>query len=325
MPPPRKTFLLLIGLCLACPRPNFAWSRLGHEAVALIAEENAGDLTRLKLRALLGPNVGLDDIAACSDDIKRRSVNCGGAFFVKRAPHTKAWHYIDIPITANPAAGDLQDYCPQDDCVTARVADQVRALQDPKAARPDKQIALMHLVHFVGDLHQPLHCADDHDAGGNRKPVWFMMGPRAKKPSNLHHLWDNIIEKDSAAKKRNARDLARRLARDMAGKNTADWGKGNTQLWALESFAVARDTIYPRYEQDQGNNLGQDYQDDMKPIAEEQIQKAGVRLAVLLDRTLASVTLESLKPPARERRAPPVPAGQKPPKGGGGTVFPAPR
>ncbi len=321
MPPPWKP-ILLVGLCLISTGAAHPWSRAGHEASALIAEGRLDPATQAKIRALLGPGVGLDDIALCSDAIKRRSVNCAGAFFVKRAPHTKAWHYIDIPISDEPAAGGLQQYCPNDDCVTDRIADQTKVLKDPAAPRLEKQVALMHLVHFVGDLHQPLHCADDRDAGGNGKKVWFMAGPRARKPATLHQLWDNMVEKDSVHDRLDVRGLARSLDGAITEEEAAAWARGSTHQWTIESHRIARNTIYPQYARDKGKDLGKDYQDAMRPIAHEQVQKAGVRLAVLLDKTLAGVTVEDLTREAPKRKATPVPTGQKPPKGGGPIPLP---
>lgn len=68
--------------------------------------------------------------------------------------------------------------------------------------------ALKFLVHFVGDLHQPLHCADrDGDKGGNARLVMY---PGQKRAVNLHSVWDTYLLKD-AMKRRRVLDYARTL------------------------------------------------------------------------------------------------------------------
>ena len=144
----------------------------------------------------------------------------------------------------------------------------------------------MFLVHLVGDLHQPLHNATDGDSGGNAKLVRFMATPHARKPMNLHHLWDNMIMKDSEVKKRRPADFADGLEADMKEKNTAEWSQGELiDSAALESFSIAKTRIYRAYATEGGNSIGRDYQRELQPVAFEQVEKAGVRLAALLNQT----------------------------------------
>jgi hypothetical protein len=280
---------LIFGVLIFALLPSHlcAWGGLGHRTVAIIAKHRLSPKALQQVQVILGPKTSLADIATCADDIKRHPVKCGS--FMLNADHrSSGWHFIDIPITATPTATTLTQYCrnhgKDDQCSTEQIKHKLVTLKDPKADQSEKQIALMFLVHLVGDLHQPLHNATDGDSGGNAKLIRFMATPHTRKPMNLHHLWDNIIMKNSEVKKHRPEALAAELERDMAGKNTAAWAQGEIiNVAALESFNIAKMRIYPAYSQSGGDDVGRDYQNEMQPIAFEQVEKAGVRLAALLN------------------------------------------
>jgi hypothetical protein len=278
----------VLGLLLfSFPVAARAWGALGHKTAAILAERRLSPNAARQVRLILGPDVSLADIAKCADDIKRKPVRCA-SFTLRADPRSSGWHFIDIPIAATPTAATLRHYCRNhgrdDQCSTEQIKKELRTLKDPAATLSEKQVALMFVVHLVGDLHQPLHNATDGDAGGNAKRVRFMAAPRARKPTNLHHIWDDLLMKDSVAKKTRPEALAALLERDMADKDTAAWTRGNViEGAALESFSIAKTRIYRAYAADGGRNLGRDYQAEMQPIAFEQVEKAGVRLAFLLN------------------------------------------
>jgi len=271
------------------PSKLFAWGKLGHKTVAIIAEQRLSDKAREEVRKILGKTTSLDDISTCADDIKRRATKCG-SFTLKADRRSSSWHYINIPIQAEPTAATVRQYCRRnhgksDQCSTEQIKIQLAALKNPEGGLYEKQMALMFLVHLVGDLHQPLHNADDGDSGGNAKLVRFMASPRARKPTNLHHIWDNMLFKDSEVKKQKPEELAAELERDIAGKNTKTWTEGEiVDTVALEGFNIAKTKIYYSYNETNGKDLGRDYQVEMQPIAFERVEKAGMRLAFLLNR-----------------------------------------
>jgi hypothetical protein len=283
-----RTRVIFLGLGLAVfPVAARAWGTLGHKTVAILAERRLSPNAARQVELILGPGVSLADVAKCADDIKRKPVRCG-SFLLSADRRSSGWHFIDIPITAAPTAATLRRYCGNhgrdDQCSVEQIKQELKTLKDPAATLSERQIALMFVVHLVGDLHQPLHNATDGDAGGNAKLVRFMATPHARKPTNLHHVWDGMLMKDSVVKKTRPEALAAALERDMADKDTAAWTKGNViDAAALESFSIAKTRIYRAYALEGGANLGRDYQAEMQPIAFEQVEKAGVRLAFLLN------------------------------------------
>jgi len=147
---------------------------------------------RALLAADTDPLTAHNIAAAATWADKFRDANQNGA-----REKTRQWHFVDIEI----ASPDLDQACfghppvppgtpasngPEQDCVVDKIQEFAAELANP-ATDPEEQIvALKFLLHFVGDLHQPLHAADDHDRGGNDKRV-SAAGFRA---GNLHHFWD---------------------------------------------------------------------------------------------------------------------------------------
>jgi hypothetical protein len=255
--------------------------------VALIAEKRLSPVSRAALSKLtLG--VPLSKLAVCADQIRNGgSVECGGVFHMASNPKSGPWHYIDIPLSATPQAGHLGDYCPAQACVTQIIRFWSTTLANPAAAFEDRQLALAFIVHFVGDLHQPMHVVDDNDRGGNDKPVYFV---NAKSKLNLHKLWDDLVDTPAELDAIDEAATAERLGSEISPKQAGDWSKGDfIDEAALEGYAVAKIKIYPRYTQSDQIDLA--YQNDMRPLAEQRLKMAGVRLAATLDRAFASATI----------------------------------
>jgi hypothetical protein len=274
---------LLIGL----PQGLLAWSANGHRAVARIAQDRLTPAALRGVSAILGGALTLEDLAPCADDIRRgQGFNCAG-LVLNAEPQSQPWHFVDIPISDSPSG--TSPYCPGGACVVGQIKADLKTLQDPSASQADKQIALMFIVHFVGDEHQPLHCANEivngvNDRGGNSKPM-KLPNTTPMFPLNLHSVWDHIIEPNDSF---DPTALSQQLEADLKNKPTGAWTSGDfVEGAALESFQIAKDTIYPAYHGPNGANPDSSYQTRMQPIAFERLEKAGVRLAALLEQALA--------------------------------------
>jgi hypothetical protein len=128
--------------------------------------------------------------------------------------------------------------CPRRTCIVAEIAKFERELADRNAEPESRLEALKFLVHFLGDLHQPLHVADDHDRGGNQ--IWVRFMGRA---TNLHAVWDTgilapvVIQGDE-------RSYALRLSKTISDRDRAQWQHGTVVDWVNDSHAIARQIIY---------------------------------------------------------------------------------
>jgi len=100
---------------------------------------------------------------------------------------TAPWHFIDIPIDKPHL--DMARDCPKGDCVIGKIEQFRKALNDAAITPAERREDLMFLIHFIGDMHQPLHCADNKDKGGNDVPVEFSAGGRTCTASGTAVCW----------------------------------------------------------------------------------------------------------------------------------------
>jgi hypothetical protein len=112
---------------------------------------------------ILGPGTTLASISSWADQVRRTRSETG------------PWHYIDIPI--NQPHLDMKRDCPTGNCVIAKIEDFEKLLAAPASTAEQRKEALMFIVHFIGDMHQPLHCADNKDKGGNDVKLDFFGRP----------------------------------------------------------------------------------------------------------------------------------------------------
>jgi hypothetical protein len=126
--------------------------------------------------------------------------------------------------------------------------------------------------------HQPLHDEDNGDKGGNTRHVIF-----DGKPDNLHWIWDTgLLERIN----RNPEALAADLESKITPQDRAEWEKGSVEDWVLEGHRLAHSVAYG----DLGNGdpaaITSAYEQQADPVIESQLEKAGVRLAYLLNENL---------------------------------------
>jgi hypothetical protein len=309
--------LLLIALAALAATPSaMAWGCKGHEIVALIAEAHLNPRARaMALKILadapISPTLsryckepGLDpfsDSSTWADD--ERTV----------LPDTAPWHFIDIPRGA--PESDIEKYCPPATrCVTWALKVQVEILEDESASAQVRADALRFIIHFVGDIHQPLHDSTNNDRGGNCVPVTFFgNAPQERNPTfetyspNLHSIWDvDIIDKflNGETPQQAADDLNKKF---HAAESAWQSQPANFASWAWEGHQLAETTVYGRLPVkiaietprpvdscadddhistrmlDLNENLADDYQRAAAPAVQEQLAKAGIRLAALLN------------------------------------------
>lgn len=251
-------FLLLIVVCLS-PSSAWAWGCSGHETVALIAQlemnkldtanqthvlDQVNSLLALQARPYGGrfcSDLGLDPIAyyATWADDHRAQV-----------PSTGNWHFWDIPLTT--AAGAEGQFCSQG-CVIQALNDQIAILKDTTRSAADRSVALLFVIHLVGDMHQPLHTSDDNDRGGNCVPVFYLgKGPRSTDANgdfelNLHGIWDTQLVEAAGNINRKSTDASSEIksfASDLFTANSAaidQTVKGPVDLvgWANAAHQIA--------------------------------------------------------------------------------------
>jgi hypothetical protein len=228
-----------------------AWERLSPEA-------------RARVQALLGGE-SLAAISTWADSVRP----------IRR--ETAPLHYVNIPIWE--AGYDPGRHCPEGRCVVAAITRYRIQLADPAASTAVRGEALRFLVHFVQDLHQPLHAGDRSDRGGNDVPV--RLGARE---TNLHALWDTDVVRAVAPDDQSLRErLAARLAA-VPPDSLAAWRSGDPAAWAMEGQRLARQRVYALLPPD--GVIGSAYVAAAREVVETQLVKAVVRLAMVLEEAL---------------------------------------
>jgi hypothetical protein len=258
--------VLLAGFFALAPlNQAWSWGPSGHSIIAEIAQHRLHPAVFAQIENLLGGQTSLASIATWADEM------------AKQRPETLRWHFVDIPYEATNY--DPKRDCnptPKGDCIINAIERFLATLKDQSQPKRKRAEALMFLVHFVGDLHQPLHVIERNgDAGGNRVAVTFF-----DAPMSLHMVWDiGIID-------RRAHDwgeYVRILERDwLPNKDIRTLQSGNPVEWALAAHAAAVNITYVL---PADLKLGDSYYQQSLPIVDRQLALAGIRLAHLLNAT----------------------------------------
>ena len=235
-----------------------AWGMEGHQVIALLAQSRLTPNAQAAVMALLAQENGATLVSEANWADQHRT------------PQTAPWHYVNFP------RGDChyvpERDCPTGQCVVEAIRHEAAILGANTGAVNDvhRLHALKYVVHFVGDIHQPLHAGLGDDRGGNTVSLTLFM-----QTSNLHAAWDSglihNLQQDTQA-------LAQRLdafAPDLLDATQTGWDPAQV---AEESCKIVNETgFYP------GTAIGADYIQHYTPVLERRLQLAAARLAQLLN------------------------------------------
>ena len=286
----RKAFCLLICCLFACPL--FGWWETGHRAVARIAAAHLAPKTRTRVAQILGVR---DTPAAVADAM---AVASTWADQTREQTRTGDWHFINLAL--QDTKKDIPKRCADGNCVTGRIEIFSRQLARRTSTPVSDRDALRYLIHFIGDLHQPLHTISDADLGGNCEAIRPFQTAR-----NLHAFWDGgLVDSMSKNDRRLADSLEGYIGRMDKGE-VKRWSKGNAEQWAWESHVLAEHDVYQRlhiplqpvvFPKNCRTVPGEIanfrpyidslYVNDMKSVVRDQLIKAGLRLARVLNQSL---------------------------------------
>ncbi len=286
----RVLSVVLAGLLLGFAGPAAAWGDLGHKVTALIAYRHLTPAARSKLDALLAA----DTDALTAPDFASRATWADK--YRNDHRETAAWHFVDIEIDQpnltsacfgfpSLGVGQTASAGPPQDCVVDKIGEFEAELRSPATPTAERLLALKFLIHFIGDVHQPLHASDHQDRGGN----CIDLSPSPDGFSkNLHSYWDTgVVEMLGPS----AAAIAETLDSRITPTQRRGLAVGDAKTWALESFALSRKDVYalpsrPTCEAHGSIALSDAYQVEAKKDAALQLEKAGIRMAVVLNRTL---------------------------------------
>lgn len=274
----KRTVLLCLALLLAAG-DALAWSREGHELVGELAERRLSPAARAEVARLLAaePVPTLAGVSTWADEMRAAGRETG----LDLGKRSEKWHYLNFPAGADCAYDPARD-CPRGDCVVAAIPAQFAILAD--RARPDAERAqaLKFLVHFVGDVHEPMHAGFGHDRGGNNYQIQLRTRTArdGAEGTNLHKVWDYHVLRSADLGRAAYADLLQ--TRSAVPVETPVLAAG-ARDWAVESCRLMVDTpLYPR-----GHVLRDGYLDEHRPLAERRVLQAAFRLAALIEAALA--------------------------------------
>lgn len=269
-------------LLILLPSPALAWGEYAHRTIAAIAEANIQPATKARMHRLFGttkmlgtPQCDLKTIGEASvwpDCIRRDRLRWG---------YTAPWHYQNVDI-CEPFG--LRRACANGNCVAAQIDRNAALLADKSLPAHIRLEALAFLVHFVGDMHMPLHSGDRSDRGGNDVSAAYGI---IEGRMNLHWLWDGPLAERAIT---DGPEMVRRYDRDESSALTT----GSTADWAQEAWTVAREHSYRTAEDAPACGpamteraiIDNDEIPALVPVARLQVKRAGLRLARLLDGAL---------------------------------------
>lgn len=253
--------MALLVLALA-GLPAVAWGERGHRIVAEIAARRVDPRTAAAIAELLD-GATLADVSFWADRARE----------TPRYAWTRPLHYVNLPPDA--AGYEPARDCPERLCVVAAVERFADELRDADLDRASRAAALRFLVHFVADVHAPLHVALAEDRGGNLIAVRF-----GGDETNLHRLWDGALIRPG--------DPVARAAALDAGLDEAEVARlrdSSPVVWADESWRLAHGHAYAV---PADGVVDADYARRASDVIDDRLAAAGIRLAALLDRALSA-------------------------------------
>lgn len=241
------------------PAFGLAWGEEGHKITGEIAERYLSPRARDGVKKILGERT-LADVSTWADAVRT----------IPAYAYAKPLHYMDVKPGAE--GPEMARDCKDGACVVGAIEKYSGVLRDSGAGRREREEALKFLVHFVGDLHQPLHVSRESDEGGNKIEVEFF-----GRNTNLHHVWDTSLLQHA---KRNWRDYSESLIKTITRKDRREWRGSKPLDWAGESYRYALESAYAIPED---KRLGEEYFAKNLPVVEERLKQGGVRLSGVLN------------------------------------------
>jgi hypothetical protein len=232
------------------------WGKTGHRTTGEIAQKYLTKKAERRINQLLNGQ-SLAFVANYADDIKSDSLY----------DKYYNWHFVNFPFEATYESHPKSE---KGDIIQG-IDRCVNVLKSPNSTEEEKVFHLKMLVHFIGDLHQPLHVGMAEDRGGNDLQVqWFKNG------TNLHRVWDYHMIDDYDMSYTELSDNADTLSKYQL----QNIQQGSILDWMYDSRTLCKQ-IYADIEV--GQKLGYRYMYDYTSMMRSQLQKGGIRLAVLLN------------------------------------------
>lgn len=256
---------LFAGIGLLTGLTAFPWGQKGHDTVAYIAECNLTPEAKAAAEKLLD-----------GKSIVYYANWLDNASHTPEYAYSKTWHYKNIDAGETFESARKND---KGDIVTA-LTEQMEILGDKSKSKEERALALKMVVHFLGDIHQPMHLGHASDLGGNRWEVRYF-----KSPKNLHSVWDSSLVE--SAHKWSYTEWQQQIDRATPEEKSEILSLSAPSDWAKETYEIGKE-VYEKTPQD--TNIEYNYIAEWTPVIEKQFLRGGLRLADILNRQLGTKT-----------------------------------
>ncbi len=258
-----RSLIAAFLVLLLSPSIAFGWGRDGHAVISEIAHRELSPEVLDRVTEILGGR-HMAEVGAWADEVRRQPA------YRWSAP----LHYSNIP--PGEPAFVFERHSPPEGCAVAAIKRFSQELVDPELTDDQRREALKFLIHFVGDIHQPLHAGFAHDRGGNDIRVELL-----GRPFNLHAVWDSGLMR--AAEVGPWPEYADRLHARITDHQRGAWSNLNPEVWTTESYQLA---VTFAYAIPDDGKLDEEYVQRNIAIVDARLSIAGVRLAQLLNELL---------------------------------------
>jgi hypothetical protein len=239
-----------------------SWGATGHRTIGRIAENHLTPVAKAAVHDLLGDQ-SLADVAIWADEVRREQA------YAQTAP----WHFLNLPLGLTYDTFEKQMREMGNDNVYGALTRCEQDLLYKNTPRDKKIEDLKFIVHFVGDLHQPMHISRAEDRGGNTIQVNY-----EGKGTNLHSLWDTKLLEHQGL---NDLQLAERYDH-ITDKQIRQWQSDPLMKWIWESYEISSQ-LYAEVDAMKGRTIDNAYYQAHIGIIRERVEQAGIRLAGVLN------------------------------------------
>lgn len=247
---------LAVGLFVSVVN-GYSWGQKGHDVTCAVAEKHLTHKAKKQISRILD-----------GKSIVYWANWMDNASHTPEYRYTSTWHYRNIDADQTFAEAPLNE---NGDVIRA-VNAQIEALKSGKLSKEEQAQSLKFLVHLMGDLHCPMHLGHKSDLGGNRWQVQYF-----GKGTNIHSVWDSgLVESAHKWTYSEWVDQIDTFSK-QENKKTVE---GDPASWAEQTYEICRE-VYDSTPV--GSKLSYDYVSKWTPTVEQQLLRAGLRLAAVLN------------------------------------------
>lgn len=251
---------VVIAICL------LSWGVTGHRTVGKIAEKHLTPMAKAAVKELLGSET-LADVSTWADEVRGQA----------EYKQTGSWHYINLPLGLSYAEFQQRVEGMSEDNVYSALQKLEKAVVDPATPREKKVEALKFIVHFVGDLHQPMHVSRAEDKGGNTVQLNFNGAG-----TNLHAVWDSkLIDRLGLSYEQ----LADKVDHTTPAQ-VSQWQRDPMVKWMWESYEITG-KLYAEVDAMKSRAIDDKYYEEHIVTVQQRLEQAGIRLAGVLNSLFA--------------------------------------